>query len=494
MDFSTSWQNSAVGPVGILRCEYELARYLLQHHADEVVFAIFDPGKRGYRELSKNVVRALLTRTPGQARATDPLPRGPVHWARAAGASLTAGGYVAAAAIGGRVGGVTARQRWSNRATTYIARHRDYVRPGIFRALVPRFVPHRDAQIERLELLLSLLRSLDLPENDIPTQKGEVLKLGAFDVLILAGVFWSGDKAGTVAKLKRAGAKVRVFCLIYDMIPIKLPHLSEAVAADEFERALRHLIGVADGFACISKSTERDLREYLNAGDRQATTLQTRAIAIGPGPLVRYRAEGRLEAPNDARIRPGGFVVLVSTIEVRKNHAFAYQLWRRLAEKHGSAVPPLVFAGRRGWGIGSLLEIIDKDPVVGRKAIIHLGGVSDPKLAWLYANCAFTIFPSHYEGWGMPITESLAFGKACIASDNSSLREASQGLATHLDLLDGLGWVDAIEKHIFDLQFRADCERLITERFVPTTWESFGKHFMEMASPGSEIATLLPGS
>jgi glycosyltransferase involved in cell wall biosynthesis len=481
MDFTTSWHNRSVGPVGILRCEYELARYLLSHHADEVVFGIFDPAEGGYRELGQTVVRALLTRTPGEARTVLPLPRGLAHRARAVGVSMTAGGYVAAAMIGGRLGGATTRLRWSNRAKTHIARHRDYVLPRVFRTLVPRFVPERDAYIERLELLLGSLRSLDLPPGEIPAEKIDLLKLEAFDTLILAGVFWAGDKARTIAEFKSSGGKPDVFVLIYDMIPIKVPHLSESVAVVEFERALGSLVEVAEGFACISKSTENDFRSYL-AGSGHRPRVETRALALGPGPLLRYRNEDKLQAPDDPRLEPGGFALFVSTIEVRKNHAFAHQLWRRMVEKHGSRVPPLVFAGRRGWGVGNLLELIETDPVIGDRAIIHLDGVSDPTLAWLYANCAFTIFPSHYEGWGMPITESLAFGKACIAADNSSLREASQGLATHIDPLDGLGWLAAIEKHAFDPVFRARIEQRIEKEFAPTSWDDFGKGFMDMTA------------
>jgi glycosyltransferase involved in cell wall biosynthesis len=383
--------------------------------------------------------------------------------------------------FGGRVGGATARLRWGHRAKTYLARNRDYVRPQVFRRLVPRFVPRRDDYIERLELLLGSLRSLDLPPNEIPAEKVEPLNLNDFDTLVLAGVFWAGDKAQTIAEFKAAGGKTRVAVLVYDLIPIKLPHLSEAVAAAQFEHALKQLLPVADGLACVSSNTENDLRSYLReTGERVPKRIKS--VVLGPGPLLEYRDKGWLLPPDDKRLAPGGFVLFVSTVEVRKNHAFAYQLWRRMVEKHGSKVPPLVFAGRRGWGIGNLLEVIAKDPLVGRGAIIHLEGVSDPTLAWLYANCSFTIFPSHYEGWGMPITESLTFGKACIASDNSSLREASQGLANHLDLLDGLGWVAAIERHAFDRQARADCEKQIAERFVPTSWASFGSEFMEMVA------------
>ena len=76
--------------------------------------------------------------------------------------------------------------------------------------------------------------------------------------------------------------------------------------------------------------------------------------------------------------------------------------------------------------------------IAGTVTMLHR--TSDAELAWLYAHAAFTLYPSWYEGWGLPLSESLAYGKTFIASDTSSLPEAGQGLGIHLDPYDLVSW------------------------------------------------------
>ena len=84
------------------------------------------------------------------------------------------------------------------------------------------------------------------------------------------------------------------------------------------------------------------------------------------------------------------------------------------------------------------------------------------ELAWLYRNCTFTLFPSRYEGWGLPISESLDFGKLCLAADNSSLPEAGEGLVELLDPFDRLAWRDCVLKYWTETRLRAAREREIS--------------------------------
>ena len=70
--------------------------------------------------------------------------------------------------------------------------------------------------------------------------------------------------------------------------------------------------------------------------------------------------------------------------------------------------------------------------------------VADEELAWLYENCLFTVFPSEAEGWGLPLTEALDRGKYCLASDNTSLKEAGEGLVFHAALHDRKAWLHGL--------------------------------------------------
>ena len=98
--------------------------------------------------------------------------------------------------------------------------------------------------------------------------------------------------------------------------------------------------------------------------------------------------------------------------------------------------------------------------------VIHLDGPTDAELAWCYEHAAFTCYPSLYEGWGLPVSESLAFGRPCLSSDTSSLPEAGAGLTTLLDPYDRTAWRDAVLGLWRDPAARAAASERIRSEYV----------------------------
>ena len=134
---------------------------------------------------------------------------------------------------------------------------------------------------------------------------------------------------------------------------------------------------------------------------------------------------------------------LCRRIERRKNHDILYRAWLRLIEA-GCTIPNLVFVGMRGWGVDDLLSDLARDRRI-RGRIHVLQTVSDTELAMLYDRCLYTVYPSLYEGWGLPVVESFAFGKFCLCSNAGSLPEAGGDLAEYLDPWDLNAWVERIQ-------------------------------------------------
>src|SRR6185436_13004749 len=140
---------------------------------------------------------------------------------------------------------------------------------------------------------------------------------------------------------------------------------------------------------------------------------------------------------------------------------------QKFAIEGTGGLPHLVIVGREGFGAADLLRQMRNDPSIARSVTI-LNTASDAELAWLYANCAFTLYPSWYEGWGLPLSESLAYGKTFIASDNSSLPEAGEGLGVHADPYDPIAWSREILRLATDIDARAAMERrILAERSLP---------------------------
>ncbi len=98
--------------------------------------------------------------------------------------------------------------------------------------------------------------------------------------------------------------------------------------------------------------------------------------------------------------------------------------------------------------------------------------VSDADLARFYAHADFTVYPSRYEGWGLPVSESLAFGKLPVVAHNSSLPEAGRDLAAYFASDDVDDLVRVLESRALDAAARLEAERRIAEdEASPITWQ-----------------------
>lgn len=124
---------------------------------------------------------------------------------------------------------------------------------------------------------------------------------------------------------------------------------------------------------------------------------------------------------------PEKYILSLSTLEPRKNIPLLIHAYEELIEEN-YPIPPLVLAGRKGWKMEELLSSID-DKV--REKIVFTGFVDDEDLPEVYAMAYFFVFPSIYEGFGIPPLEALACGTPVISSDAASLPEVLEDAALY---------------------------------------------------------------
>lgn len=247
-------------------------------------------------------------------------------------------------------------------------------------------------------------------------------RLVSGDVLLtLSPPLGSWDFATKVRNLAEGGVSVAVF--MHDIVPILHPRWCEERVTSQFERWHRALLPYADTVLTSSRAVAADLAEWAT---KASIRLRRSAAVVRLGSRFAPVCGGpTLELPRGVDLAPDpGFALFVSTVEPRKNHALAIEVWRRAIAALGpTKVPQLVCVGRVGWLVDDLLRHLSDTSHLGGKVVL-LEGVSDRQLAQLYSSCKFTLFPSHYEGWGLPVTESLAFGKVCLASKGGAIPEA----------------------------------------------------------------------
>lgn len=167
-------------------------------------------------------------------------------------------------------------------------------------------------------------------------------------------------------------------------------------------------------------------------------------------------------------LKPDEFWLAVGTLEPRKNlrrliEAFA--LYRRQTRLRY----PLVLAGGKGWLEDDLGEFIKQLGLTDNVRL--LGYVSDEELSWLYRNCFSFVYPSLYEGFGLPVLEAMGQGAAVITSNSTSLPEVAGDAAHFVNPFDELDLVRAFEKLAGDNDYHAELKRRAEIQAKKFSWE-----------------------
>lgn len=336
-------------------------------------------------------------------------------------------------------------------------------------------------QIEAWRALLAIPASFRGPARQRAVQ-AETLAQAAIqpgDTLLVAGAGWSDPGlAAAASAARRCG--VRMALLVHDIIPLRRPEWFDPTYVQRFRLWFEAMLGVCDRVLAVSASTAGDVTAYR----------AELGLAGHPVGVIRL-GDGFAAAPGPAgeALPPTPYVLFVSTIELRKNHALLVDVWRNLlAQPPRNAlprdhlprdqVPHLVFAGREGALTGDLMrQLRATDCLDGRVILRH--AATDADIAALYRGCSFTVFPSLYEGWGLPVAESLAFGRPCLAADSTSVPEVGGRLARYFDPLDLGAATEAVLTLLRDPAGLAAWQAEIASAFRPALWSRTAEMVLE---------------
>jgi glycosyltransferase involved in cell wall biosynthesis len=287
------------------------------------------------------------------------------------------------------------------------------------------------------------------------------------DILVVLGSPWSHpDYASLVSAQRRRG--LRFALLVYDLIPLRRPEWCDRGLVRLFRSWFDSVFPYCDHVFAISRATADDVEAYT----------RQRGIRL-PGPVLpipigtSFGGASASAPPGRHRALPeGNYALIVSTIEARKNHILLFRVWRRMLEEMPrDQVPTLVFAGRVGWLVDDLMrQLANTDNLDGKLVIVR--NPTDAELAQLYQGCLFTLFPSFFEGWGLPVTESLIFGKPCLTSNSTSLPEAGVGLTRSFDPDNLPEAYAAIRGVIEDPEDLAKWEARVRRDFTAIPWSA----------------------
>jgi len=284
------------------------------------------------------------------------------------------------------------------------------------------------------------------------------------DALVSVGATWClPGHAEAAAVLRSRG--VCVARMIYDLIPTIRPQWLEPEHTQAITLWVREVLAGSDRVLTISEYSRREIEHYCAECRFDLPVLSV--VRLGDVLEPAASGHGPAALPKFVPSRP--FFLCVSTLDVRKNHRLLYDAWTQLASRRGDACPDLVCIGMAHLHVTDLLRELRQDRAVNRR--IHvLHGVEDFELDWYYKNCAATLYPSKYEGWGLPVAESLGHGRLCLASHATSIPEISSDLPEFFDPFDVHGVAGLVERVLDDPAWVQEREERIRAEFQPTEW------------------------
>lgn len=218
----------------------------------------------------------------------------------------------------------------------------------------------------------------------------------------------------------------RLVWFVHDIVPIVVPHYSTQ-SNKNFEPWFNYIGNYSWIITCNSQFTKDQVLDYFQ------TVGIARTVHVTPFPHeFAFGDEHENASIRDAvaQLANQKYVLCVGTIEVRKNILKLLQTWSELRTRRDGATPKLVLCGKKGWKVKDVYEFLtNTSNIQGTVELVE--GANDNELEYLYRHCEFTVFPSLFEGWGLPIGESLWFGKPVLCADNSSMPEVGGRFATY---------------------------------------------------------------
>ena len=263
------------------------------------------------------------------------------------------------------------------------------------------------------------------------------------DVYLLLGSFWDYEEVMRAAgDYKNRGGDVVV--LVHDLIPLVASDFSTSGLNRVFSSFVHQIPDISTKILAVSRCTARDVSTVLGerVGSVEVLPLAHEFSGVPRNPACSG-------TPRDGR--DGPYALCVGTIEIRKNGIMLLRAWAKLIEE-GVSVPRLVFAGKFGWRISNFKSFLSDNEAVSKRVTL-INSPNDADLAALYGGAKFCLFPSFYEGWGLPVGEAAWFGRYVIASSAASVPEVCGDLMDYAEPDDLSSWVCLIKRAIFDEEY-----------------------------------------
>ena len=291
------------------------------------------------------------------------------------------------------------------------------------------------------------------------------------DQIIILGATWGLHDLNNHLVELRGFYGLEISMMIHDLIPlVALEHLANDFS-DTFYNWLEQSVEYCTRYFANSQNTRKDLALFL---EEIGVDLPIDVVPLAQGldsnkevSFVSNTFKQHIEEVRGIRrsvlnMTKVPYVLVVGTLETRKNIWRLAQAWQRLVQDQDIEPPRLIFAGKKGWYIDEFLNWMEASGNLNGWISIA-EKPSDKELAFLLRHCEFTAAVSTYEGWGLPVGEGLGFGKTGVVARNSSLTEVGGDMVEYCEATSICSIYEACKRLMTDDDRKAELEKKIRE-------------------------------
>ncbi len=272
---------------------------------------------------------------------------------------------------------------------------------------------------------------------------------------------WNSSQQRKDLYLKLKNNNFQIITFIYDLIPIQFPNIMRENSKNNFPAFLHAVEIYSDLVFFDSVSTKQDFIKYVNTKN-----ISMHVVYLGSD-FLQTKNTPQVISPE---ILQKKYILFVGTIEPRKKHALVLDAFEEIQQKYEDI--HLVFIGKIGWKVEVFSSYLNSHPLKN-KYLHHYTNIDDNLLDLFYKNAFIVTYISDYEGYGLPIAESLQYSNITITSKNSSLEEVGLKYADYIDRNTKQELVKKLSLYIQNRDIYTKRRAYIKEKYIPLTWDKF---------------------
>lgn len=268
---------------------------------------------------------------------------------------------------------------------------------------------------------------------------------------------------------------VKFVCFFHDIIPVRTPEFALKPETDNFVNYIKLMNSTASLILTSASFNVADYKKYIKDTFKEETQYPVKAIGLPVDFDIQYTTDDYgVMSPISRRLQWYNYCLCVGTIGPRKNHFELLQAWKKFYESDEYNNQLLVIAGAPWETASDIVDILHSHFCGG--SVVFIESPCDKELSYLYDKCKFTVYLSLYEGWGLPVSESISIGKPAVIINETTLPEAGYGVANIVRTRNLKDMQNEISRLFNDKDYyKSSVNKVLSAKKSFPTWASFAK-------------------